>query len=459
MTADKSPSRQLLLSAIIVALIAASVFAQIWLQRIRADTRENIVLFADDLPSAILRLERSIGFAGLIHSFKNHVLRPDEPVFRQNAIAQFDRAMVELDELEALTARAGIDFDPQALRDTLVSYRQELDHATELAAQGLSPFEVDEFVRIDDSAATEALSGLLTSVQRAFRATVGQQIQTLTVVLRIIGALSIILPVVIALATLFQRRAERAHLQQIEALNETLADRNERLVQSNKSLSDFAYVASHDLRTPMRAIANHMHFLSEDHAEAFPPAAKQRLDRVEGLCRQADMMVAKLYRYAKIDQNQQRIPVDMDHVFEGVRKELLKMFEPGRVSIRKLCPLPPITGDPTECATILRHLILNGVKFNKTDHPDVTVGFLPEVEKDGVTEQDVYFVRDNGIGIDPEQHGDIFRIFNRLNHPGDFGETAGTGLAFVKKAVESHGGKVWLTSSRDSGSTFYFTVT
>ena len=443
---------------LVLVLAAVSVVAQVRLQHIREQTSADISLFADELPGALVAFERHFGYAGLIHAFKNYVLRTDEPIYRDEVLHHFELAKVELDALETMARKAEIPFDAEVVRQTMIQYRENLDVITDAAINGLSPAQIDDMVRIDDAPATAALDAFLSATRMSFRDTVGGQIQTLTFILRIISVLSFVLPLVITIFAFLRQCEQRSRIAEAEAFNLSLEASNALLRQTNQSLSDFADIASHDLRTPMRAIANHAQFLVEDHGEILPKEAHRRLGRIEALGKHADDLVANLLHYARMDSAQIRETVDCEAIIEAVSLELSDILDAGGACVKLKGALPTVIGDPTEVATIFRNLILNGLTYNKSNTPCVTVGFMTKAEADGKIFENVYFVQDNGIGIEEELQADAFRMFKRLNPPDSFAKGTGSGLAFVKKAVESLGGNVWLTSKVDEGSTFFFTL-
>ena len=114
-------------------------------------------------------------------------------------------------------------------------------------------------------------------------------------------------------------------------------------------------------------------------------------------------------------------------------------------------PLPRITADGGQLVQIFQNLIGNGIKFRDEAKPRV------HVSARNVTDEWTFSVRDNGIGIDPEFHDDVFKMFKRLNAPEAFGEGTGAGLSFVQKVIEGNGGEIRLHSVPGEGSTFYFT--
>jgi signal transduction histidine kinase len=145
--------------------------------------------------------------------------------------------------------------------------------------------------------------------------------------------------------------------------------------------------------------------------------------------------------------------IDIQQMMETVLSE-----RHARIVVPRL--LPEIVCDKTRVTEVFRNLITNAVKYNDKTEKLVEVGFLESVNtKDGL-QRGVFYVKDNGSGIDPEFHQEIFRIFKRLQSASDGPETGtGVGLTFVKKIVERHGGRIWLESEPGNGTVFYFNLT
>ena len=116
-------------------------------------------------------------------------------------------------------------------------------------------------------------------------------------------------------------------------------------------------------------------------------------------------------------------------------------------------PLPPAAGDPERVMQLLANLIGNALKYNKSPDSQVVIGALPDDGTASVT----LFVRDNGDGIEPQYHEQIFKMFRRLHRREDV-EGTGAGLAICKKIVEAHGGRLWVESEPGKGATFFFTL-
>lgn len=229
--------------------------------------------------------------------------------------------------------------------------------------------------------------------------------------------------------------------------------------EARDKMTEFAYIASHDLKAPMRGIANQARFLLEDHGDALEPDAKRRLDRMQELCGQVDGLISTLLKYSRLGRSEAREEVDPSVIVEEIVDSISETLTERNATIVVETPLPKLSADPSNLSTILRNLIVNGLTYNEADEPRISIGFEEQVTVGGIRMYDAYYVRDNGIGIDAEFHDDVFRMFKRLHHRDAYGDGSGAGLSFVKKVIESNDGVIKLSSQPGQGSTFYFSFT
>ena len=227
---------------------------------------------------------------------------------------------------------------------------------------------------------------------------------------------------------------------------------------AQEKLNEFAYIVSHDLRAPLRGISNQITFLVEDHGDELGADQIHRLSRITELCQKADSLIVTLLKYSRIGRTQARESVSTQRVVEEVIASLKEFLGERNGAVEIETDLPKIAASPADVDTLFRNLILNGLTYNDAERPMVGIGFLAQARIDGRTEQNVFYVRDNGIGIEPEFREEAFRMFKRLNHPERYGEGSGAGLAFVRKVVEADGGWVRLVSTPGQGSTFYISL-
>jgi signal transduction histidine kinase len=244
-----------------------------------------------------------------------------------------------------------------------------------------------------------------------------------------------------------RRRAERE-----------LAERNVELAQSNRELDDFAYIASHDLKEPLRGIHNFAVFLLEDYGEKLDAEGRAKLETLPRLTRRMDDLIDSLLQFSRVGRVDLAIDqVDLAEIVAGVVESLAVALEEQRVEVRVPRPLPTVRCDRARVGEIFRNLLANAVKYNDKPEKWVEIGF-EDARRDGAGRPPIFYVRDNGIGI-PGKHQDaIFRIFKRLHGRDQFGGGTGAGLTIVKKIVERHHGRVWVESAPGEGSTFYFTL-
>ncbi|WPL17307.1 Phytochrome-like protein cph1 [Thiorhodovibrio winogradskyi] len=235
------------------------------------------------------------------------------------------------------------------------------------------------------------------------------------------------------------------HTEQLRRINRELAE-------SNLELDTFAYAASHDLKEPLRGIHTSIEFLQEEDGPLLSSSGQGRLATVLRLTRRMDELIETLLQYSRVGRIDLRLEaVDLNELVV----QTLELFEPlrkERATARMLGRLPVVECDRVRVGEIFTNLISNALKYNDREEKRVDIGC------DASADPPVFFVRDNGIGIAVRQYARIFQIFRRL-HPRDaYGGGTGAGLTITKKAIERHGGQIWLESVPGRGSTFFFTL-
>ncbi len=239
--------------------------------------------------------------------------------------------------------------------------------------------------------------------------------------------------------------AQKNHERDIHSLLEQLR-------KSNKELDEFAYIASHDLKEPLRAINNHATLLLEDYGETLEEDGIKRITRTRELCQKMDKLISDLLYFARLGRvDNARRNVNMSSLAQETKELLEDTIEESNAKLSISSDMPTIFCDEVRVGEVFRNLIVNALKYNDSGAPKIKVGYLDESPP-------VFYVKDNGIGIDEEMKDEVFRIFKRLNKPTDYGSGSGAGLSFVKRIVESHGGQIWVESEPGNGTTFYFTL-
>ena len=246
-----------------------------------------------------------------------------------------------------------------------------------------------------------------------------------------------------------RKNAEHA----LEHSNRTLATINEKLRLSNEELDNFAHIASHDLKEPLRAISNQASFMLEDYADALDQKAVARLNRIVYLARRMTGLISDLFHYSRLNREAVHSEsVDLNAIVRDVISMLELETAAYSATVEFDTDLPEILGDKVRITELYRNLITNAIKYNDHHKRTINIGVRPKGENP------VMYVQDNGIGIETEHVEDVFRIFKRLHGPDAYGGGSGSGLTFVQRIVEQHGGKVWLESTPGEGTTVCFTL-
>lgn len=232
----------------------------------------------------------------------------------------------------------------------------------------------------------------------------------------------------------------------------------EKLKRSNQELDDFAYIASHDLKEPIRGLTNNAMFILEDHIDKLEESGRKRLNRMVYLCKRMEQLVDDLLYFSRLGRQELAVQqANLNFIISDIALMMETTLLEKNVKIIIHKPLPPIICDVPRVTEVFRNLITNAVKYNKSEQKTVEIGVV-ENSNQSNSHTPVFYVKDNGIGIEERFYHDIFRIFKRLNEEDENAKGTGVGLTFVKKIIERHGGKIWLESKPDDGTTFYFTL-
>lgn len=230
-----------------------------------------------------------------------------------------------------------------------------------------------------------------------------------------------------------------------------LAERARELVRSNAELERFAYVASHDLKEPLRAVALYAQLLGRHLAAHEDPEVHESLRHMWQGAKRMQELIDALLQYARLAPKAPTLePVDCAAVVEEVLGRLDDVIQSAQAEIR-LEQMPTVLAERTLLAQLFQNLIGNALKFRGHEPPVIRVSARPQ------DREWLFAVRDNGIGIAPQYAERIFDMFERLHPSGEYPGT-GMGLAICKKAVENLGGRIWVQSEPGRGSSFLFTL-
>jgi light-regulated signal transduction histidine kinase (bacteriophytochrome) len=223
------------------------------------------------------------------------------------------------------------------------------------------------------------------------------------------------------------------------------------LRRSNEQLEQFAYVASHDLQEPLRMITSYLQLLEARYTEHLDDDAREFIGyAVDGASRMKSL-INDLLMYSRVGRGEREFAtVSMDAALADARRNLQMMIEENNAEITH-DPLPEVYGDAVPLSQLLQNLISNAIKFRSEAPPAIHIGVTQH------SDEWMFSVRDNGIGMEPQYLERIFIIFQRLHNKQKYSGT-GIGLAISKKVVEHHGGRIWAESAPGQGTTFFFTL-
>ena len=232
---------------------------------------------------------------------------------------------------------------------------------------------------------------------------------------------------------------------------EELEKRTDELARSNADLEQFAYIASHDLQEPLRMVASFTELLARRYKGKLDRDADEFIQFAVDGANRMKQLVNDLLAYSRVGtRGSPPVPVDCHVVLKQVLINLDMAVNNSRAAIH-VGTLPTVLADAGQLAQVFQNLITNAIKFCGAEAPVI------EIAAEQQADAWLFSVRDNGIGIEPQYFEEIFAVFQRVGKRQDYPGT-GIGLAICKKIVERHGGRIWVESQPDDGSTFYFTM-
>ena len=234
---------------------------------------------------------------------------------------------------------------------------------------------------------------------------------------------------------------------------QSLQQAHDLLQQKNSELEQFAYVASHDLKEPLRMVTSFMGLLKNKYGSQLDEKAHTYIDFAVDGGRRMQQMIAgllELSRTARADGVTEA--VNLDDVLKEVKQNIFNLIEENKAEIIIKRELPILGIHKADITSLLQNLLSNAIKFRKKEVNPVILIDATEKKPEWL-----FSIEDNGIGVEKEKFEKIFEIFARLHSQSSY-EGTGIGLAICKKIAERNGGQIWLESQEGKGSTFYFTI-
>jgi light-regulated signal transduction histidine kinase (bacteriophytochrome) len=235
-------------------------------------------------------------------------------------------------------------------------------------------------------------------------------------------------------------------------LEQRVLERTAQLEAANRELEAFSYSVSHDLRSPLRAIDGFSRILLRDYAALLPAEGQHRLQLVRSNAQQMGHLIDDLLTFSRMSrQPLNKQPVVVSDFVRRVIDELRGEQEDRPIEII-IGDLPPCLADPALLKHVFVNLLSNALKFSgKRDVPRIEVGHR------SINHEQVYYIKDNGVGFDMRYVDKLFGVFQRLHSSEEFAGT-GVGLAIVQRIIHRHGGRIWAEAAVGAGATFFFTL-
>ncbi|MHC4894829.1 MAG: sensor histidine kinase, partial [Planctomycetota bacterium] len=414
---------------------------------VRSSEAESRYCLAQSALVEQLELERSLGYGGLIHNFKNALLRPDEPVYLDRARENAADVLTHLDELGRLVDDLGAPSDLDQTRAAVASYGARLDRIVE--HEGWDPRQLDALVRLDDRGALEEVHELVENVVSAASTELNSAQRT-----ALLTRWMLVLIAGLSAWSLRSRSVEEKHAEQLRRVNSSLKDTNQSLLWANEHLDRAAAMASHDFRGPMRRIVLLASMLEEDRDFVRSEQAAQDLDSLKRSTLELERSFEKVLSNARAGLRNPNVePIEPYEALKAAMRWHRATIDEcdAWISVESL---PGVVADPELLQRVFGNLIENAIKYRR---PGVSPRIrIAAIEVDGEVR---FSVEDNGRGIPIDKHEQVFEWLHRGEPEGDGSSTgSGIGLANVSAILTSMDGRIWIDPDWSVGTRFCFAL-
>ena len=246
--------------------------------------------------------------------------------------------------------------------------------------------------------------------------------------------------------------ALQSEIKERKEVEKLIALRTRLLELTNKELESFSYSVSHDLRAPLRAIDGYTRMILRDQAGKLDQDAKRKFELIRSNTQMMGKLIDDLLSFSRLGRMEINMTrLDMEGLIQDVWKEIQIIYPDRKVAL-KVNEVPRGWGDRSLIRQVYSNLLSNAVKYSKLNKSATieTGGYRQDRE-------DIFYVKDNGVGFNMDYYDKLFGVFQRLHSAEEY-EGTGVGLAIVQRIIHRHGGRVWAEGEEDKGASFYFTL-
>ncbi|WP_426359324.1 sensor histidine kinase [Pseudocolwellia sp. HL-MZ19] len=459
--------KSLILSTLLLFLITLEVLIALdYLAQEKQMRGKRIEIY-----QTIIELQSQIGYVGLIHNFKNYMLRPEQTNYRDRAIVNYKMASKQVESLEVMGDELIGNIRMPETRIMLLAYKERLDRLPGLMIENVSARELDNFVKFNDLPSRNEIELVFREFSQALDSKATNVLySSLTSCLVILIGLIFTLVLMIrslfkeqrgALTTSNQLNAEleenkvKIECSQIVLLNvmkdvenekQAASILNKELVSKNNEMEQFIYTVSHDLKSPLVTISGFANKLHSELADTLTERQAHRLNRIIENVNNMEHLLSDLLELSKIVQQPIVIEdVDVGKIIQEQSLVLEDTIIESEATINLADNLHTIKANERLFSEIILNLLSNSLRYREPSRKLVI-----DISTSQTDKATIVHVKDNGTGIDAKYHALVFDIFERLStHEG-----SGVGLTIVRTVMEKHKGKVSLKSELGKGCHF-----